>query len=158
MSLSATAIRKLHAVDDAGGFLVLLKIDHDALSAPVRMVNDTRNITTLGDTYLALPFAITLPNDKPNEIPRAKLQMDNTGRELTAELERLPPGAALTATVMVVHRSTPSVVEYEFTAPLSGVRVDVATVSATMGPDDLMRRPATLLRYDPISAPGLFPE
>ena len=155
---SAATDRKLHQVDDSGGVLVLLKIDHAALSAPLRLVADTRDITTLGDTYRALPFSITLPNDKAREMPRARLQMDNVGRELTAELERLPPGAALTATLMIVHRSTPGVVDYEFTAPLSGVRVDQTSVSATMGPDDLMRRPATLLRFDPKTAPGLFPD
>lgn len=158
MTVSAATAKKLHQVDDNGGVQVLLKIDHASLSAPVRLVNDTRNLVTLGDTYLALPFSVTLPNDKAREVPRAKLQMENTGRELTGELERLPPGAALTATLMVVHRSTPGVVDYQFTAPLSGVRVDVASVSATMGPDDLMRRPATLLRFDPTSSPALFPD
>jgi len=30
-------------------------------------------------------------------------------------------------------------------------------VTAAMGPDDILRRPATLLRFDPVTAPGLFP-
>ena len=158
MTVSAATAKKLHQVDDNGGVQVLLKIDHAALSAPVRLVNDTRNLVTLGDTYIGLLFSVTLPNDKAREVPRAKLQMDNTGRELTAELERLPPGAALMATLMIVHRSTPGVVDYQFMAPLSGLRVDQSAVSATMGPDDLMRRPATLLRFDPVTAPALFPD
>nr|WP_315242107.1 DUF1833 family protein [uncultured Albidiferax sp.] len=158
MTTSTATTRNLHAVDDPQGVLMLLQLDHPALSAPVRLVNDTRNLVTLGETYLGLPFAITLPNDKAREVPRAKLQMDNVGRELTAELERLPPGAALMATILMVHRSTPGVVDYSFTAPLSGVRVDMHTLSASMGPDDLLRRPAVLLRFDPVSAPPLFPD
>ncbi|WP_367846444.1 DUF1833 family protein [Rhodoferax sp. WC2427] len=158
MTTSAATTRNLHAVDDPQGVLMLLQLDHPALSGPVRLVNDTRNLVTLGATYLGLPFSISLPNDKAKEVPRAKLQMDNVGRELTAELERLPPGAALMATILMVHRTTPGVVDYSFTAPLSGVRVDMHTLSATMGPDDLLRRPAVLLRYDPISAPALFPD
>ena len=158
MTLSAATRKALHKVDDSGGVLTLLKMDHASLSAPVRIVNDTRNVTTLGDTYLALPFRIVLPSDKAREMPRAQLQIDNVGRELTAELERLPPGAALMATIIIVHRSTPGTIDYQFTAPLSGVRVDMANVSAVMGPDDLMRRPATLLRFDPATAPGIFPD
>lgn len=158
MTVSTATRKALQKVDDSGGVQALLKIDHASLSAPVRLVNDTRPLTTLGDTFQALPFRVTLPNDKAREMPRARLQMDNVGRELTAELERLPPGAALMATLVVVHRSTPGVVDYQFKAPLSGVRVDMASVSAVMGPDDLMRRPATLRRFDPSTSPGLFPD
>lgn len=158
MTVSSSTRKALQKVSDSAGVLALLKIDHASLSAPVRIVNDTRNITTLGDTYLALPFTVGLPSDRSGEMPRARLQIDNVGRELTEELEGLPPGAALMATIIVVHRSTPGVVDYQFTAPLSGVRVDMATVTAVMGPDDLMRRPATLLRFDPATAPGIFPD
>lgn len=158
MSVSSSTRRALQKVSDNAGVLALLKIDHPSLSAPVRIVSDTRDITTLGDTFLALPFSIGLPSDKAREMPRAKLQMDNVGRELTAELERLPPGAALMATIIIVHRSTPGVIDYQFTAPLSGIRVDMNSVSASMGPDDLMRRPATLLRFDPTTSPGVFPD
>lgn len=158
MTVSAMTARKLHRTDDNGGVLALLKIDHPDLSAPVRIVNDTRDLVTLGDTYIALPFEVKLPNDVSKEMPRAQLRMDNVGRELTAELERLSPGSSLQATLILVHRSTPGVVDYEFTSALSGVRTDMGTVTAVMGPDDLMRRPAVAKRYDPLTAPGLFPD
>ena len=156
MSLSTSTRAALQRVSDPAGVLMLLKIDHPSLSAPVRIVNDTRSITTLGDTYVALPFEVSLPNDKTREQPRAKLVMDNVGREITGELERLPPGAALKASILMIHRSTPSVIDYQFTAPLSNVRVDQATVTASMGPDEIMRRPAVAIRFDPRTAPALF--
>lgn len=158
MTVSTLTARNLHRTDDNGGILALLKIDHPDLSGPVRIVNDTRDLVTLGDTYIALPFEVKLPNDVSKEIPRAQLRVDNVGRELTAELERLSPGAALQATLMLVHRSTPGVVDYEFTSPLSGVHTDMGSIIAVMGPDDLMRRPAVAKRYDPVTAPGLFPD
>jgi len=158
MTVSTTTARRLQKVTDNGGVLMLLMINHASFSAPVRLVNDTRNIITLGYEWLALPFSITLPNDKAKEVPRAKLQMDNVGREMTAELEALPPGASLKATITMVHRSTPGVIDFQFAAPLSGVRVDATTVSATMGRDDIMRMSAVLLRFDPATAPALFTE
>ena len=156
MTVSQSTAAALHRVDDTGGVLMLLTIAHPALSGPVHVVNDTRGIESNGVTYVALPFTVQLPNDKSKEVPRARLQMDNVGRELTAELERLPPGAVLQATLMAVHRNTPHTVEYEFTSALSGVSVDQLTVSATMGPDDIMRRPAVLLRFDQKTSPALF--
>lgn len=158
MSLSAATRHNLQRTDDQGGMLALLKIDDPSLSAPVRLVNDTRNLTALGDTWVALPFSVKLPSDAAKGVGRAQLRIDNVGRELTAELERLPPAAELQATLLLVHRSTPEVVDYELQAPLSGVRVDMKTVTATMGYDDMMRRPAVLLRFDPFTAPALFPD
>lgn len=158
MTVTAATASRLQAVNDPDGLLVLLKIDHAALSAPVRLVNDTRNLVTLGDTYIAMPFEVTLAADKAGETPRARLTIDNTGRELTSELERLTPGAALQATLMYVHRSTPGVVEYSFTAALSAVQANVSQISATLGLDVMMRRPAVVVRFDPAHAPGVFAE
>jgi hypothetical protein len=62
------------------------------------------------------------------------------------------------ATLKLVHRSTPDVVDYQFVAPMSGTKVDMGRLSATMGPDDLMRRPVTLVRFDPTNSPALFPD
>jgi hypothetical protein len=138
--------------------LQLLEIASPSMSTPVRVVGDTRDLVSNGVTYIGLPFTVGLPSDKAGEVPRAKLVVDNVGRDLTGVLEALPPGAVLTATIKVVHRSTPDVVDYQFVAPMNGVRVDMGRLSATMGPDDLMRRPAVLLRFDPTNSPALFPD
>ena len=158
MTLSAATTTALHRVTDQFGMVELLTISGGGLPAPLYLVNDTREMVSAGNTHLPLPFALTLPKDSPREVPRAQLRIDNVGRELTADLEALPPGAELLATVAVVHRKTPDVLEYSFTAPLSGVRVDALSVSASLGPTDLMRRPAVDIRFDPITAPGLFPD
>jgi hypothetical protein len=155
--MSASTRAALHRVNDPQGVLALLKIDSPYLSGPVRLVNDTRSITTLGDTWMALQWELTLPDDKSRQAPMAKLAMDNVGRELTGELERLPPGASLKATIILVHRRTPSVVDYQFTAPLTNVRADQQRVTANMGPHHLFSRPAVAIRFDPITAPPLFP-
>lgn len=156
MSVPEAAVAALQRVNDGQGMLALLSIEHPALSGPVHIVNDTRAIESNGVPYVALPYSLTLPNDKSKEVPRARLQMDNVGRDITAELERLPPGASLQATLRVIYRALPDTYIYEFVSPLSGVKVDQATVTAAMGPDDIMRRPCTLLRFDPVTAPGLY--
>ena len=157
MTLSAATAKQLHRVDDPSGLLKLLKITHTSWAAPVCLVDDTRNLVTLGDTYIGgMMFTAQLPNDKPKEAPRVPLQMDNVGRDLTSQFEALPPGATLMATLRVVSRATPGVVDWEFTAPMTGVRADGNKVTASMGWDDVMRRAAVLLRFDPVTAPGLY--
>lgn len=158
MPISASTARYLQKVDDNQGILMLLEVTHPSFSQAMRIVSDTRDLTALGFTWTALPFAVKLPDDKTKSVPRASLQMDNVGRQFTAELEALPPGAALKATIRMVHRTTPNYVDYEFTAPLTGVKVMGPTVTANMGRDDMMRLSAVLLRFDPATSPSIFVE
>lgn len=147
---------QLQRVNDPDGMLVLLKLEHPSM-ATAHVVNDTRDWVIDGTSWIGLPFRFKLPNSVAGEAPRAQLEIDNVGRELIADLERLPPGGALQVTVYVVSRASPSIVDYMFTAPLSGLSATVATVTGTVGNDDALRAPAVKLRYDPTTAPGLFP-
>lgn len=156
MTLSTTAIRTLQRTDDPFGLLMLLTITGDGLGDTIRLVSDTRDCTSRGQVYLGLPFAWTLPEEAAGEVGRAQVQIDNVGRELTAELERLPPGAELVATLEVVCRATPDVVDMSFTAPMSGLQATPLSITATVGEGDLMRLPAVDVRFDPFTAPGLF--
>lgn len=156
MTLSTTAIRALQRTDDPFGLLMLLTITGEGLSDTIRLVSDTRDCTSRGQVYLGLPFAWTLPEESAGEVGRAQVQIDNVGRELTAELERLPPGAELLATLETVCRATPDVVESTFTAPMSGVQAGVLSITATISEGDLMRLPVVDIRFDPFTAPGLF--
>jgi hypothetical protein len=51
------------------------------------------------------------------------LQIDNVGRELTGAIEGLPVGAELLGTFKLVSRATPTVVDYQFIAQLSGISI-----------------------------------
>lgn len=157
MSLSTTSRTALHRVSDPQGLLWLLTITGGGITIPVRIVNDTRDLVSGGETFIGLPFEVVPPKEATKEVPRAQLRIDNVGRELTAELEALEPGAELLATLQCVYRATPDVIEYAFTAPLSGIRANVFSITATMGPTEVMRRTVVNIRFDPFTAPGLFP-
>ena len=48
--------------------LLLARTSTLLISLPPGRDSVTRNITTLGDTYLGLPFTVGLPNDKAREM------------------------------------------------------------------------------------------
>lgn len=152
----AQSIAQLQSVTDNHGFLELMVIDHASFASPVRIVNDTRDWVIGGETYVALPFGIKLPTQAQQENPRAQIRIDNVGRELTAAIEGLPVGASLLATLQLVSRATPAVVDYEFIAQLSGINITPTMVTANMGPDDSMRQTAVRIRFDPQNSPALF--
>lgn len=155
--VSSASRSQLQATDDPHGFIELLLIEHSSWPSPVRIVSDTRDWVIGGHTYIGLPVRFKLPSQAQGENPRARLQMDNVGRELTGLLEGLPVGASLLATLQVVSRATPEVVDYEFIALLGSISVTPTVVSAVMGPDDTLRQSAVRVRFDPANTPGIFP-
>ena len=154
--VSPSTVAALQSTSDNQGVLEMLLVDHSSFSAPIRIVNDTRDWLINGVTFVAMPFVLKLPSSVQKEAPRAQLQMDNVGREMTALFESLPIGAALVATIRLASRATPSVVDYEFVAQLSGISVTPTVITCTISDDDAMRQSAVKVRYDPRNAPGLF--
>jgi hypothetical protein len=155
-SYSTTYQRTVNATAAAEVPRLLLEISHPALGEPLRFVNDTDALVHQGQTYIAAPFRYVLPDDFEGQLPRAQLQIDNVGRELTDWLEATEGGAGAGVRMLQVLRSDPDVVEWEVQLELQGVLMDVFTVSGQLGFEDVLNRPACALSYRPETAPGLY--
>ena len=150
-----TSTAQLQTIDDGYGFIYLLILEHVSFGK-IYVVSDSQNWTIGGNEYIALPFRVKPPNNVQGESPRAQLQIDNVGRELSALLEDMPVGGAITATISVASRATPEINEYEFVSQLSNVILNTSTMTATMGPDETLRQTSVRIRFDPATTPGLF--
>lgn len=154
--MDSPSIRNLQAVSDPVGQLWLVEIDVIGRNDPVRLVQDTRNWTIDGQTYIGLPMRITPPQNVEGEAARATLQVDNIGRDMVPLLDALPPGTALECVMKFVRRDAPDIVQWEWSTGISRADASSPMLSFTLGDDDLMRRPAVLIRIDPTTRPGLF--
>lgn len=146
----------LAAVSPEESPLVLLEIDHPDLAVPVRVVNDMQNITSNGNEFIACPFKCTLPDDNENQLPKARLSVDNVGRELMYWIETSGGGQGSTVRFIQVMRSRPNQIEWEITMNLYNVNVTQKEVSADLGYDNLFGKQAIQIRYDPMTSPGIF--
>ncbi len=153
--VTALTRAQLRRVNDKAGMLALLVLTYPGMDT-ARVVNDTRDWVIGGDTYIGLPFRFKLPQDVRGQPSRAMLVVDNVGRDLSDELDALPPGAALQATVRLVSRARPTEVDEEFSTPLSDVKVTTATISAQLGTADMLQAPAVKVRFDPTLTPSVF--
>ena len=135
---------------------VLLEINHPDLASPVRVINDTEDLTSNGNLYVAIPFRCTLPDDFENQLPKARLSVDNVGKELMYWIETSGGGNGSTVTMRQVMRSRPDLVEWEITMSLFNVQVTMQSVSAELGFENLFNKPAITRRYRPDTAPGIF--
>jgi len=138
------------------GHVELLEITNPSFSGPMRICNDVQDFVSQGEDYIGLPFGFILPDDHTGSAPSMALTLDNVGRGITDELERLQPGSITMARLIVVARDTPDVHEHIYWLPVTGVSVSGATAQATCGVDELMRQVACKLVANPFTLPGIF--
>lgn len=149
-------VEKLQRVTDADGVLVLLEMSAPSFGATLRLVNDTRDWISGGQTYIGFPFRFKAPNDVAGVVPRAQLEIDNVGREMTADLEGLQPNEIITATVKIADKADPDTIFQSIPLPVTRVSVTPAVVTADCGVDYIMRQAAVKLRGNPHTLPGIF--
>lgn len=143
-------------VTNTAGTLIFLEVSAPSFTGPMRIVNDTHNWTSNGMEYVAVPFGFTLPDDVSGQTSKAQLVMDNVGRDITAELERVGPNETVMARMRLSDRAAPDVIARELLLPLSNVSVSGTTATATCGMDAIMRQQAVRLRANPFTLPGIF--
>ena len=135
--------------------VILLKIDHADLSAPILVVNDRVNITSNAQEYVAFPFEIKLPDSLEDAPPRARLLIDNVSREIGQAIRDISTAASVT--ISVVLRSDPDTLEIEFpTMRLTNVKYDALQVSGDLEFEDLTREPFPARIFSPAEFPGLI--
>lgn len=156
MTLSNKAKRNALATSADEPLLILLEITHADLTAPVRVVNNTVDIISCGNNFIACPFDITLPDDIGEQLPQAKLEIDNIGRELTQWLEYSNGGAGAQCRIMVILSGEPDILQQDLTMDMSGINITNKKVIATLGYGNSYGLPSVALRYDPATSPGVF--
>lgn len=156
MTYSSTFKRKVNATGADEVPRILLQIDNDALVSPIRVVNDTQDLTSNGHLFVALGFDCTLPDQTRGQMPRAQLRIDNVGGDLTEWLDDSRGGKDTTVRIMQVLRSNPDLIEWEVTLDLVDIKVLWGEVSGSLGFENLLNKPAVAVSYTPATAPGLF--
>ena len=154
-SVSTTFKQAVAAQETGEAFLVLLTISHADLAAPIRVSSDAVNTTSRGETYVAFPFDLSLPDDNQSSAPRARLTIDNVDRQIVEAIRQIqsPP----TVQLVVVLSSDPDTVEAEFPAfKLRSVEVDILTVRGDLTIELFEDEPYPAGSFVPSAFPGLF--
>jgi hypothetical protein len=136
--------------------VLLVEIDHEDLAEPIRVVQDNKDLDHKGNTFQAMGFRARLPDEPEKGEARARLAVDNIGRELVQWLEASQGGAGATARFIQVRRSDPNTIEHEVTMDLANVEQTPLEVSAELTFNSLVNQPGIAVRYTPETAPGLF--
>lgn len=154
-SLSLAARQGINAQETDEVFLLLLTLDHEDIAEPIRVVNNMEDVISRGDTYIAYPFEIALPDEDPESVARVTLRIDNVDREIVKSLRAI--ASPLSVALEVVMASSPDLVEAgPFNMTLVSAEYDALTVTGELAFEDVLNEPFPGHAYVPSDYPGLF--
>lgn len=153
--VSSDVKEALYKQETGEQFVTLVTITHEQLAAPIRVCDDTVDLISRGETYVALAFRITFGRESEDTIPKARLTIDNVDRRITEAVRAItsPP----TVTVEIVRHADPDTVEMSL-ENYRVVQVDynAMEVSAEISLENFLLEPYPSAVFDPGRFPGVF--
>ncbi len=135
--------------------ITLLTITHPTLPAPIYISGDAVNTVSRGNTYLAFPFQITLPDENPDQPASAMLTIDAVDQAIIDAIRLISTYANIL--IEIVLASTPNTVEFSSGAlNLRDVQYDALTVQGRLTFDDFLNEPFPGDSVTPVTIPGVF--
>lgn len=156
-TLSATALRALLHSETSGFFPLLLELDHDSLSSPIRIVNNNANLTFGGNVYTAFPFRFDFPDETEEGMANARLTVCNVDRTMVEIIRNLPGRPTVTAVAAFYFDEGSPVFEqvaaWEFV--LANVTYDKSIVSGELIYEDRLGINVPAHHMTPFLFPGI---
>lgn len=154
-NLSSGAIAALNAQETDEAFLVLLTIDHDDFSVPIRVCSDAVDVTSRSNSYVSFPFDLVLPDDTDNQSPRARLTIDNVDRQVVQAIRQID--TAPSVLIEIIRAADPDTVEASFPDfIMTDISYDALTVSGELTLEDFTAEPFPAGVFSPAEFPALF--
>lgn len=153
--LSLSAKQALFSAETGEAFLILLTLDHASLAAPIRVTSDAVNTVSQGNTFIAFPFDLVIPDDTEGASPRARLIIDNIDRTIVAAIRAV--SSSPSALIEIVLASDPDTIEASFPDfKLTNVSYDSLSVSGDLTVEDFTAEPWPSAIFSPANFPGMF--
>lgn len=131
--------------------LMRIDIDHADLPSPLRYVNNTENVTSGGNVYLAAGFEARLPDKKG----KARIRICNVNRAVVQAIRSIT--GKPTITLAVILHADPDTIEHgPFVMTLSDVGWTAITVDGYLSFDDFLDEPCPGDTFTPGTYPGLI--
>ena len=152
---SLTFREAVYGSETGEAFLILLELTNPGLSQPIRVTSNSVDTVHNGDTYVAFPFEIELPDDTDEGPPTAQLRIDNVSREIVQAIRTVQ--TAVDVDIKIVLGSDPDTVEAEFADfQLRDVKYDALVVEGSLNIETFAQEPFPAGKFDPARFPGLF--
>lgn len=130
MALSANALKAFLGRETDEVALFLITLDHASFDNPIRVVSDTKDIVSNGETFTGFPFELTIPTDNETS-PMAQLNIANVDRSIGNALVGLTQ--ALDVKMELILASDPDVIERVWdNFEMINIKIDAMSVSGQL--------------------------
>jgi hypothetical protein len=153
MPLSPNANAAANAISSPIAWLTLLTFTLDG-QEPLRVVNNTLDVVSRGNTFLACGFEIILPTDDGEAMPTVKLTLPNADREIIEWIRGFPTAPNLM--MEIVLSNDPDTVERSIDwMRLVNVNYDALQITGTLAVENVLSAGFPGERYSPVRFPAL---
>ncbi len=153
LSIAAKSSINDHSTDEI--WLVLLKLEHDDWSSPIRLVRNTEAVTSNGDEYVPFPFEANLPDEEAEQVSVINWSALNASNELMDELRSVT--GPIDGEIFWVLASDPDDVQIgPMTLQIRVFEYDAQVIKGTMVVEPIMDAVFGYKAMDNTNAPGLF--
>lgn len=152
--LSPALLAQLYAQESDVPFLMLVTLTHSSFP-PIRLVNNSENIVSNGETFTAFPMRIRLPMDDGESTREVSIEFDNVSLTLIDELRTVT--TPIDVKVDMILSSNPDDIQISLDElKMRNVTYNKQIVSARLYLDSFLNVELTSERYSPKLYPGLF--
>ena len=152
--LSNALLAELYGQESGDPFLALFTFSHPSFDT-IRLVNNTVDIVSNGETFMAFPVNITMSPDNGETLREVQLELDNVSLELIEELRTVTD--YIDVKVEMVLASNPDFVEIELgELKIKNVQYNASRITARLFMDDFLNTELSGEKYAPTNFPGLF--
>lgn len=152
--LSPELLAQLFKQQSEDPFLILVTLTHDSFDT-IRLVNNTVDIVSNGETFMAFPMRITLPIDDGESNREVAIEFDNVGLDLMTELRSVTD--YINVKLETVLASIPDAVQFSFDElKIQSISYNKNKISAKLFLDSFLNTEVTSEKYQPTNFPGLF--
>lgn len=151
---SSAFLTTVHSQESGNVVSVLIEIRHPSLSEPIRLCDNTEDLTSNGNVYTGFPFELTLFQED-GQTPRASIRIQNVDRRIGDAVMGLTTRPKMD--IAVVLADSPDDFEFDWiSTELASVDGNVISVTGDITGMDFTSEPWPYLRATKDALPGAY--
>ena len=156
-TLPTTIIEAVNAATTDEAFLVLLELSHSAFTTQ-RVVNNTQDIVSNGETFRKFPFAMVAPPDTDEFQPRIQVVAMDVVSELVTDMRAISGSRERAAcTISIIAASDPDTALASWdTFEVVSVEYNAEVLRFDLAVESFLAEPYPADNMSPSGFPGLF--
>ena len=154
-TLSSAMLQAIYAQETGVVPILLLTLSGPGITT-IRVTSDAVNTVSNGQAFAPFPFMLTLPDDRADQIPQARLTIDAVDQRIADAVLKQLGNQPLTVTMQLVTSTDPDTIELQYTMMMREIEGDALTISGALHFDPILAEPFPGDLVTPSTLPGVF--